>query len=127
MMENLRLRFASRFDKHPYATQLQIVQKRYKVAPSHFILSSHKLKSYGIGIGDALELTLVFYDQRDNTTTSNAIKSTRSIQLKEVSDGQTTVICEKSVSGNQLYVSGAQSKPHRVRTIHTQTFIYIIN
>ncbi|KFH67560.1 hypothetical protein MVEG_06292 [Podila verticillata NRRL 6337] len=106
MMDTLRLRFASCFDKHPYATQLQTDQKCYKVSPLHFILSSHEFK--GCGIGKALELTLVFNRQGGNTTTSKAIKSSKSIQFKGVSDGQTTIICEKSVSGNQLYESGAQ-------------------
>ncbi|KAG0010564.1 hypothetical protein BGZ81_002688 [Podila clonocystis] len=38
----------------------------------------------------------------------NAVKSTRAIRLKEVSDEHTSVICEKSLSVNYFYDSGVQ-------------------
>ncbi|KAF9307168.1 hypothetical protein BGZ74_009874 [Mortierella antarctica] len=106
-MNTLRLRFASCFDNHPYAAQHQIAQKRYKVPPSYFTLSTQEFKL--CGIGNVLEFTLVFNDpHNDNTMLSNTVKSTRAMQLKEVSDQHTSVICEKSLSVNYFYDSGAQ-------------------
>ncbi|KAF9309080.1 hypothetical protein BG003_010226 [Podila horticola] len=105
-MDTFRLRFASCFDNHPYAVQHQIAQNRYKVPSSYFTLSTQQLKL--CGIDDILEFALVFNDAHNgNTMLLNAVKSVKTIQLKEVSD-HTSVICEKSLPVNHFYESGAQ-------------------
>lgn len=107
-MDTFRLRFASCFDNHPYAVQHQIAQNRYKVPSSYFALSTQQLKL--CGIDDILEFALVFNDAHNgNTMLLNAVKSVKTIQLKEVSD-HTSVTCEKSLPVNHFYESGAQSK-----------------
>ncbi|KAG0071011.1 hypothetical protein BGZ92_004334 [Podila epicladia] len=106
-MNILRLRFTSCFDNHPFAVQHQIAQKRYKVPPSYFTLSTQEFKL--CGIGNIFEFTLVFNDPHSgNTMLSNTVKSTRVMQLKEVSDQHTSVICEKLLSVNYFYESGAR-------------------